>query len=103
MSNEWKIKQHLLILANSNVFGGKNFPRKSNKQYFPHMRTIMNHMYQARQNVIKATIDQDPLMEKVENWKHEYPNAHIQYHFFRPKMEDSGEMLRQKITKKNTN
>ena len=42
-------------------------------------------------------------MKKVENWKHEYPNTHIQYHFFRLKMEDSGETIRQKITKKNTN
>lgn len=57
-------------------------PPRSNKRFFPRLKTIRSHMLEALKKQRYSKIDQECLCKKIENWKKEDPNCKI---FFQPK------------------
>ena len=60
----------------------QNVPPKTNKRFFPRLKTIRSHMLEALKKLRYSKIDQECLAKKVEQWQHESPSDKF---YFQPK------------------
>ena len=59
-----------------------DIPPKTNKRFFPRLKTIRSHMVEALRKVRYSKIDQECLSKKIEQWKFENSSDRI---YFQPK------------------
>ena len=59
-----------------------DIPPKTNKRFFPRLKTIRSHMVEALRKLRYSKIDQECLSKKIEQWKFENSSDRI---YFQPK------------------
>ena len=85
------MKRHLKIYVKETLFNGQEQPNRNNRRYFPRMKTIRNHMYNATVRSRLSALDQDNVKLLIDNWTKENPEDNF---FYRPYMEsESGDLL----------
>ena len=78
-----EMKKHLDGLVTDVLFSsGQRIPRKSNKRYWPRLKTITSAMKRCRRKNLKSLIDQEALQFKIDEWRMLDPSVNI---FYRPK------------------
>ena len=84
------MKRHLKIFVHDDLFRGKVQPQRSNRRYFPHAKTVKNHMKNAAMRARLSFIDQDNIERLTEKWRNENGSSNDRF-YFRPYVEGSGE------------
>ena len=59
-----------------------DIPPKTNKQFFPRLKTVRSHMVEALRKLRYSKIDQECLSKKIEQWKFDNSSDRI---YFKPK------------------
>ena len=77
-----EMRRCLNRLVQSKIFDKNYWPPKSNKRFYPHLKTIRSHMVEAIKKLQYSKIDQECLIKKIEQWREESPEDHI---YFPPK------------------
>ena len=89
--NIGEMKRHLKIYVKETLFNGQEQPNRNNRRYFPRMKTIRNHMYNATVRSRLSALDQDNVKLLIDNWTKENPEDNF---FYRPyKESESGDLL----------
>ena len=60
-----EMKRHLKIFVHDDLFRGKEQPQRSNRRYFPRVKTIKNHMYNAAMRARLSFMGQDNIDSPV--------------------------------------
>lgn len=86
------MKRHLKIYVKETLFHGQEQRNRNNRRYFPRMKTIQKHMYNATIRSRLSALDQDNVKLLVNNWTKENPENKF---FYRPytKGSESGDLL----------
>lgn len=61
-------------------------PARSNKRFYPRLKTIRSHMVNALQKSRNSKIDQECLVDKISKWRRDLTDDSF---FFRPKSKES--------------
>ena len=77
-----EMRRCLNRLVQSEIFDKNYWPPKSNKRFYPRLKTIRSHMVEAIKKLRYSKIDQECLIKKIEQWREESPEDHI---YFQPK------------------
>ena len=77
-----EMRRCLNRLVQSKIFDKNYWPPKSNKRFYPHLKTIRSHMVEAIKKLQYSDIDQECLIKKIEQRREELPEDHI---YFQPK------------------
>lgn len=71
--NIGEMKRHLKIYVKETLFNGQEQPNRNKRRYFPQMKTIRNHMYNATVRSRLSALDQDNVKLLFDNWTKENP------------------------------
>ena len=77
--NVGEMKRHLKIYVKDDLFRGKKQPERNNRRYFPKLKTIKNHMYNATIKSRLSMIDQDNVQQLADKWREQHPNDKFYY------------------------
>ena len=77
--NVGEMKRHLKIFVKDDLFRGKKQPERNNRRYFPKLKTIKNHMYNATIKSRLSMIDQDNVQQLADKWREQHPNDKFYY------------------------
>jgi hypothetical protein len=69
-----EVQRHVEIFVKKDIFCGKEMPAANNRRFFPSRRDIANHIYAARQQLLKSRCDQDNLKVKLLEWQKMNPS-----------------------------
>ena len=71
-----EMRRCLNRLVQSEIFDKNYWPPKSNKRFYPRLKTIRSHMVEAIKKLRYSKIDQECLIKKTEQWREESPEDH---------------------------
>ena len=74
-----EMRRCLNRLVQSEIFDKNYWPPKSNKRFYPRLKTIRSHMVEAIKKLRYSKIDQECLIKKIEQWREESPEDHIYF------------------------
>ena len=69
-------------VVKNEIFQNSDIPPKTNKRFFPRLKTIRSHMVEALRKLRYSKIDQECLAKNIEQQKSENPSDRI---YFQPK------------------
>ena len=77
-----EMRRCLNRVVRTEIFEKGNCPPKSNKRFFPRVRTMRSHMVEPIKKLRHSKIDHECLINKISDWRKQNPHDKI---YFRPK------------------
>ena len=68
-------------VVKNETFQNSDIPLKTDKRFFPRLKTVRSHMVEALRKLRHSKIDHECLANKIEQWKSENPSDRI---YFQP-------------------